>query len=108
MNFKVSYSCTQNVKPIIQAHNAKLIKQIVVNQENDPKKYCNCRQPTECVMKNRCKTGPVVYQASLSILVQLKTLKKVMQITIKNEKNKTSNSSLPIGLARKAWTRIRN
>ena len=64
---KVSYSCTQNVKQIIQAHNAKLVKEHIVNQKNIPKKDCNCRKPKECVLKNRCKTGPVVYQASLSI-----------------------------------------
>ena len=64
---KASYSCTKNVKQIIQAHNAKLVKESIVNQENIPKKNCNCRKPTECVLKNRCKTGPVVYQASLSI-----------------------------------------
>ena len=35
---KVSYSCTQYVNQIIQAHNAKLVKKNLVNQENDPKK----------------------------------------------------------------------
>ena len=35
---KVSYSCTQNVKQIIQAHNAKLVKENIVNQENIQKK----------------------------------------------------------------------
>ena len=76
------------------------------------------RQPTECVMKNRCKTGPVVYQASLSIqgkehiyigaTQDFKERYGNHKASFKNEKNKTSYSPLPIGLARKAWTRTNN
>ena len=86
---KVSYSCTKNVKAIIQAHNNKILSKHLDtgNTENtvpkqahtqegtentaqkqahpQEKQACNCRPQTKCVLNNQCKSGPLVYRATV-------------------------------------------
>ena len=97
---KISYSCTKNVRAIIQAHNNKILskhsdrgnsvsKQTYTegNMENTTpkqihtqentgntipkqahpleKKTCNCRAKAECVVNNQCKSGPLIYRATV-------------------------------------------
>ena len=54
---KVSYSCTPNVKSIINSHNKKLI-----NNENKVVKNCNCSKKEECPLEGKCRTEDVIYK----------------------------------------------
>ena len=62
---KLSYSCTKNVKQIIQAHNNKILQKDIENQNCENKKLCNCRKTNECPLKKNCKGGPLVYKATI-------------------------------------------
>ena len=100
---KISYSCTKNVKAIIQAHNNKILSRHLdtkntqntvpkqthtrVNTEHttpkqahtqgdrgntspkqihaQEKKTCNCRVKADCVLNNQCKSGPLIYRATV-------------------------------------------
>ena len=101
---KISYSCTKNVKAIIQAHNNKILsrhleasnagnttpKQAYTQGETEntrPKEIqtqgdtentsakqthaqkratCNCRVKADCVVNNQCKSGPLIYRATVT------------------------------------------
>ena len=58
---KIGYSCTKNMKTIIQNHNSKILgkKQEIEN------KNCNCRDKQQCPMQGKCCTEGIVYKATL-------------------------------------------
>ena len=62
---KMSYSCCKNVKSIILAHNNKILSKKHPQESAKPKADCNCRRKEECMVSNKCKTGPVVYRATV-------------------------------------------
>ena len=61
---KLSYSCTKNMKNIILTHNKK-----VSTKQNNPAETqtstCNCRNKQNCPLDGKCKTGAIVYRASV-------------------------------------------
>ncbi|MCG8430904.1 MAG: hypothetical protein MJA29_07015, partial [Candidatus Omnitrophica bacterium] len=61
---KISYSCTKNIKSIIQSHNQKLLSQSAEPTKTNPQ-HCNCRDKSKCPLDNHCLQGPVVYQATV-------------------------------------------
>ena len=66
---KVSYSCMNNTKQIIEAHNKRLLKQTTQSSEikdQQEKKMCNCRQTDQCPLQGRCLQTSVVYQATVT------------------------------------------
>ena len=54
---KLSYSCTGNMKNVIQAHNRKILRP----QKKTP---CNCRKKDSCPLNGDCQES-VVYKATL-------------------------------------------
>ena len=67
---KISYSCTKNIKTIIQAHNNKILANKTSTENTTPKQTtdnCNCKNKSACVLDNQCLTltGPVVYKATV-------------------------------------------
>ena len=63
-NIKVSYSCTKNIKSIIQSHNKKILQ----GNDNDawsvPK--CNCRLKDSCPLNGSCLVERSIYQATVT------------------------------------------
>jgi hypothetical protein len=61
---KVGYSCTRNMKSIIDSHNKKILR-----KNNQPartnNKECNCRNPSACPMNGKCLTSSIIYQATV-------------------------------------------
>ena len=61
-NVKVSYSCMDNMKSIINKHNKK-----VTNADNDTNTdnqvQCNCRNKDQCPLDNKCLTSSIIYNA---------------------------------------------
>ena len=49
-NVKVSYSCTPNVKSIIDSHNKNVLK----NQTEGEERACNCRIKDQCPLNGEC------------------------------------------------------
>ena len=58
---KISYSCTQNMKTIINRHNKNII---IENEDNTLK--CNCTRKTECPLNNECLAKNIVYEATIT------------------------------------------
>ena len=59
---KISYSCTKNLKQILQSHNRKILQNSVpVAPDNNNK--CNCRDEDSCPMDKHCLQGGI-YKAS--------------------------------------------
>ena len=60
---KVSYSCTTNMKAIIDGHN----KSILNKQEPvQPQKSCNCIIKNQCPMDGQCQTTNAIYEATIT------------------------------------------
>lgn len=45
---KLSYSCTPNMKQIIDGHNKATIRNAKMSEESRPQRLCNCRNENEC------------------------------------------------------------
>lgn len=63
-NLKLSYSCSPNIKQIIDGHNKTILSQKMPPQEQTPPKPCNCRDPDKCPLKGQSLVKEVVYQAT--------------------------------------------
>ena len=59
---KVSYSCTKNIKSIIQSHNKAILHQ----KENDIEKPCNCRVKGSCPLNGKCLVERSIYEATVT------------------------------------------
>ena len=65
-NLKLSYSCSPNIKQIIDGHNKTILSQNMPPQQQTPAKPCNCREPDKCPLKGQCLVKEVVYQATIT------------------------------------------
>ena len=64
---KVSYSCTPNIKTIMQTHNTnKLQQQNKQTPTRENNTTCNCRDKNKCPLDNKCNSGPIVYKAIIT------------------------------------------
>ena len=63
---KLSYSCTPNMKQVIDGHNKAILKNAQNPEENQPKKMCNCRNEKECPLEGECLQNEIVYQATVT------------------------------------------
>ena len=53
---KVSYSCMQNIKSVINNHNMKVLNNTVETEES-----CNCRNKNNCPLHGKCLTPNIIY-----------------------------------------------
>ena len=58
---KVSYSCTQNTKPVINNQNMNIL-----HQNNKIKDECNCRNKKNCLLAKKCLSPSIVYQGKIT------------------------------------------
>ena len=65
-NLKLSYSCSPNIKQIIDGHNKTILRQNMPLEEKTPPKHCNCREPNKCPLNGQCLAKEVVYQATIT------------------------------------------
>ena len=61
---KVSYSCTKNLKNIIQSHNKKIITNNNISSINEAN--CNCRDKTSCPLNGMCLIERTIYEATVT------------------------------------------
>ena len=66
---KISYSCTTNMKGIINQHNQKLLNKDV----DQPLRTCNCRSKPDCPLAGQCLTSCIVYKAVVRTNNELST-----------------------------------
>ena len=62
---KISYSCTKNIKSIINDHNNKIIR-VNENEEINNVRKCNCTKKDECPLNGKCLTKNIVYEATVT------------------------------------------
>ena len=60
---KVSYSCTKNIKSIIQSHNKNILHKV---EEDANPKMCNCRVKDSCPLNGSCQVERSIYQATVT------------------------------------------
>ena len=71
---KLSYSCGQNIKNIIKAHNSKILKQTrQQNTQTERQNMCNCQDKRTCPIPDKCRTKTVVYKATATTAANTKT-----------------------------------
>ena len=58
---KVSYSCMQNIKSVINNHNMK-----VLNNTAETEESCNCRNKNNCPLDGKCLTSNIIYEAQIT------------------------------------------
>ena len=67
---KISYSCMNNTKQIIDNHNKLILNSSKhANETTDnhvDKKSCNCRQKVTCPLNGNCLQSSVIYQATVT------------------------------------------
>ena len=67
---KISYSCMNNTKQIIDNHNKRILNSSKhANETADnrvDKKSCNCRQKITCPLNGNCLQSSVIYQATVT------------------------------------------
>ena len=56
---KISYSCTRNIKAIINSHNAK----ILFPKKSTEQRTCNCSNKVNCPLEQKCLTTNIVYKS---------------------------------------------
>ena len=59
---KISYSCTRNIKSIINSHNAK----ILFPKKNTEQRTCNCLNKVNCPLEQKCLTTNIFYKAKIT------------------------------------------
>ena len=57
---KVSYSCIQNIKSVINNHNMKILNNTAEIEEG-----CNCRNRNSCPLDGKCLTLNIIYEAQI-------------------------------------------
>ncbi|XP_057301871.1 uncharacterized protein LOC130636231 [Hydractinia symbiolongicarpus] len=60
-NVKVSYSCTENVKSIINSHNKKVSSKQIIDTPT-----CNCRVKRTCPLQGNCRVQSVIYKCEVT------------------------------------------
>lgn len=70
---KISYSCMNNTKQIIDNHNKRILTASIQSDDTaatattiDNNKTCNCRQKNTCPLDGNCLQPSVIYQASVT------------------------------------------
>ena len=80
---KISYSCMNNTKQIIDNHNKRILNSS--KHADEPadnavdSKSCNCRQKNTCPLKGNCLQSSVIYQATV----------------VRNDNNTSASPSFP-------------
>ena len=60
---KVRYSCTKNIKSIINTHNKNVLHQ---NQLFPNERKCNCIRKDLCPLNGNCQAENIVYEATIT------------------------------------------
>ena len=60
-NLKLSYSCMNNMRSIINAHNKEIL-----TEKKTPKTNCNCINKSDCPLNNQCQTASIIYKAKVT------------------------------------------
>ena len=59
---KISYSCTRNIKTIINSHNAK----VLFRKKSTEQRTYNCLNKVNCPLEQKCLTANIVYKAKVT------------------------------------------
>ena len=97
---KIGYSCTRNMKAIINGHNQKIMQQRNSQNNANEQEGCNCKQRQECPLDGKCQVKGIIYKASLpsgetytgSTKTTFKSRFNAHKSTFRNEKYKKSTT----------------
>ena len=63
---KLSYSCTPNIKQVIDGHNKAILKKSNIPEQDQNARMCNCLKKNDYPLKGECLQKEVVYQATVT------------------------------------------
>ena len=89
-SIKVNYSCTKNMKTIINTHN----KDILGKKPSLDTSTCNCRNNEYCSLNGQCQIGEVAYESTLTSNQQIYKDKKYFEIVEESFKGSLYNHNL--------------
>ena len=87
---KVSYSCMDNIKSLINKHNHRILKQKTNQTPKENDCSCNCRKKNECPIPGRRMTNSVIYKAEVTT-TEDQTTKQYIGMTSNAFKNRFRN-----------------
>ena len=64
---KMSYRCLPNIKMHMAKHNSKLLNVSDQTDQNENDESCNCKNPAQCPLPDKCRVRNVVYQSTISV-----------------------------------------
>ena len=62
---KLSYSCMENMKSIINSHNNTILRKLKNGQNKAIMKDCNCRDKAKCPLQGKCLSKNNIYKATV-------------------------------------------
>ena len=93
---KISYSCMNNTKQIIDNHNKRILNSSRHADETADNtadsKSCNCQQKNTCLLNRNCLQSSVIYQARV-VCNDNNTSETYIRLTVNNFKTRYRNHS---------------
>lgn len=78
---KIGYSCTKNVKAIIQSHNNNVLTKDDDTLNKRTTSKCNCRNKETCPLDRNCQQEDVIYEATIDNPTKNETKKYIGSTT---------------------------
>ena len=63
---KLSYSCTPNIKQVIDGHNKAILKKSYTSEQDQTTRMYNRCNQNDCPLKGECLQTEIVYQATVT------------------------------------------
>ena len=63
---KLSYTCTPNIKQVIDGHNKAILKKSYAHEQDQTTGMYNCCNQNHCPLKGECLQKEIVYQATVT------------------------------------------
>lgn len=63
---KLSYTCTPNIKQVIDGHNKAILKKSYTHEQDQTTRMYNCCNQNDCPLKGECLQREIIYQATVT------------------------------------------
>lgn len=94
-SIKVSYSCMNSMRSIVNKHNARILSKLSNINTSPDKPKCNCRAKESCPLQGSCLTANLIYQAEVTTADDTMT-KKYIGMTATSFKTRYNNHTKSI------------
>lgn len=71
---KLSYTCTPNIKQVIDGHNKAILKKSYTHGQDQTTRMYNCCNQNDCPLKGECLQKEIIYQATVTTWEKLRCM----------------------------------